>query len=348
MLPKSAPNNKLVSCFNNTTAAYKFYWFLSLIEEVENKHYVLQKQDLFAGMIANSWYTVNYFNISLGKQDQLQRAIKQIIEIEDLSIDEKKPIIIETLKKSQSSQIKKILNHFDAEVPHLFLSPWFPELKGNKKEIYRQSQDSDGTCLYSLNEQEVKITPEWIPYLSENSGILKNFCYWHLSLYLQKHNPNVPDIANKIIKPPIRSSLMRQRKEFWDIVIKHTGPIQCIYTGKILTDDYAIEHFIPYAFVSHDLIWNLIPADRSFNSKKCDKLPPTEKYFNAYFEIQERGLKTILEHHPDSRFLEHYLTFIPDLNSVHSMSKEALKERFKNNIQPLITIASSNGFQFMV
>ncbi|WP_367268579.1 HNH endonuclease domain-containing protein [uncultured Pedobacter sp.] len=36
---------------------------------------------------------------------------------------------------------------------------------------------------------------------------------------------------------------------------------------------FAVEHFIPYAFVSHDLIWNLIPADPSFNSRKNNKLP---------------------------------------------------------------------------
>ncbi|PTT02579.1 hypothetical protein DBR11_04415, partial [Pedobacter sp. HMWF019] len=346
-LPNKEPNNLLSSCFNNTAAAYKFYWFLSLIEEVEKGNHFLKKLDLFAGMIANSWYTVNYFNISLGKQDQLQRAIKQIITIESLSIDEKKSVIIDALKRSLSPEIKKILNHFDAEVPHRFLSPWFPNFKGNRKEIYHLSQDFQNNCLYAVNEQDVKINPEWIPYLIQNSGVLKAFCYWHLSLYLQKHNPNVPDIPNKLIKPPRRNSLIKHRKEFWDIVIKHTGPIQCIYTGKTLTDDYAVEHFIPYAFVSHDLIWNLIPADKSFNSSKCDKLPPMDKYFDAYFEIQERGLKTILENRHDSKFLEHYLTFIPDLGSLHNMSRESLKERFKDNIQPLVTIASNNGFEFM-
>ena len=49
--------------------------------------------------------------------------------------------------------------------------------------------------------------------------------------------------------------------------------------------DYAVEHFLPYAFVSHDLMWNLIPADRSFNSSKSDKLPPLERYFEPYYDI---------------------------------------------------------------
>ncbi|WP_285056633.1 HNH endonuclease domain-containing protein [Pedobacter ginsengisoli] len=124
---------------------------------------------------------------------------------------------------------------------------------------------------------------------------MKSFCYWHLSLYLQKHNPNVPDIPNKLIKPPQRNGLTKQRKDFWDLVIHHNGPVNCIYTQKKLTiGDYAVEHFVPYAFVSHDLLWNLIPADKSFNSSKCDKLPSMAHHFDLYFDMQVLGLKTVI------------------------------------------------------
>uniref|UniRef100_UPI0040483A9D HNH endonuclease domain-containing protein n=1 Tax=Mariniflexile sp. TaxID=1979402 RepID=UPI0040483A9D len=52
------------------------------------------------------------------------------------------------------------------------------------------------------------------------------------------------------------------------------GSVDCIYTGeKLIKGNYAVEHFIPYSFVSHDLIWNLIPADKSFNSSKSNRLP---------------------------------------------------------------------------
>ena len=47
-----------------------------------------------------------------------------------------------------------------------------------------------------------------------------------------------------------------------------------------------MEHFIPYSFVSHDLIWNLIPADKKFNNSKSDKLPSLNKYFEPFFILQ--------------------------------------------------------------
>nr|WP_238383860.1 HNH endonuclease domain-containing protein [Olivibacter domesticus] len=32
-----------------------------------------------------------------------------------------------------------------------------------------------------------------------------------------------------------------------------------------------MERFIPYSFVSHDQIWNLIPSNNSFNISKSNK-----------------------------------------------------------------------------
>jgi hypothetical protein len=41
-------------------------------------------------MISNAWFTVNYFNVSFGKQDIIQDAIRSINTIESISIDEKR------------------------------------------------------------------------------------------------------------------------------------------------------------------------------------------------------------------------------------------------------------------
>lgn len=338
----------LASSLNDTSAAYKFYWLISLLEEVEREHYVIKKHDLFAGMIANSWYTINYFKLSFGKQDKLGRAVEQILINEGLHIDEKKLQIKNVLKSTRHPGTIKALRYFDGEVPHRFLSPWFSKDKGNKKEVYASSKSFKNGSIYAVNEHEIIINPKWITYLFHNSGILKQFCYWKLSLYLQKHNPNVPDIPNKLIREPKRKNLNKQRKEFWDIVINHHGSLNCIYTKKLLTvGNYVVEHFIPYAFVSHDLMWNLIPADKSFNSRKGDKLPPFDEYFEAYYNLQLIALQTISTLLPKNKFLQDYLSIIPDLNLMN-VDKASMKALFKNNIQPLIAIAGNNGFEYML
>lgn len=350
MLPShsSLPIHLLAASFNHTSATYKFYWFLALLDEIEKGNTRIPKQHLFAQMIAHSWYTVNYFHISFGVQDKLERAIQNIKVLEGLAIDEKKSQIANTLIKSTQPATVQYLRYFDGEVPYRFLSPWYPSLKGNKKEIYLASQQYINTSLYAVNEKEVIINPQWLPYLQEHTGILKSFCYWHLSLYMQKHNPNVPDIPNKLIKPAKRNTLLKQRKEFWDVVIDRAGEVNCIYTHKTLqVGTYAVEHFLPFAFVSHDLVWNLIPADPVFNSSKSDKLPSIDLHFDAFYQLQKTALFTLLDHKPDSHFLQDYLTFLPDLQIVKQMEDGLLKEKFRNNIQPLVTIAANNGFEYL-
>jgi hypothetical protein len=220
------------------------------------------------------------------------------------------------------------------------LSPWFQ--KKDRNEIYEVSKSFSENCLYALHEDEIEINPNWHNYLTSNARVLKDFCLWNLVMFLQGKNPNVPDIANKLIKPGVRNSLVKQRTQFWDIVLNELGTVKCIYTGENLTvGNYAVEHFIPYSFVSHDLIWNLIPANKSFNSSKSDKLPSLEKYFNPFFVLQKSAIEIMKHKNPKSKLLEDYLTIFPDLNENISI------EKFRDRIQPLITIASNNGFEFL-
>lgn len=345
-LKNGLPINLLAACFNKTSATYKFYWLLSILQSVEVGKTEISKRDLFARMISNAWFTVNYFHVSFGKQDKLQRAIEVLKDIESLRIDDEEEKIFQKLSITKNRNSLKHLQYFNSQVPHWFLSPWFPHM--NRAEIYKESRNYRGKCLYALFNEKITINPEWKNYLNENSKVLKDFCYWNLAIFLQTKNPNVPDIPNKLIKPAIRSSLTKQRIGFWDIVLKELGFVYCIYTGNKLTiGNYAVEHFVPYSFVSHDLIWNLIPADKSFNSTKSDKLPKLEKYFNPFFSLQKTAIKIISMKSPKNKFLEDYLTIFSDLGELYNLSENLTRQKFKEQLQPLITIASNNGFEFL-
>ena len=335
---KDLPIGILAGCFGNTVATYKFYWFLSLIEAVENGKTTIDKKEIFIKMIANAWYTINYFKVSFGKADKFEEVIIKIKNLEKLDIDLERNAIEKRLLTNSSSEAEKLLKHFDKNVPHWFLSGWFKNK--TEKEIYQLSQQFDNQCLYALHKDKIEINPDWVSYLKNNAGILKAFCFWHLSLFLQVRNPNVPDIPNKLIKSAKRGSLNNQRKHFWNIVFEELNEIECIYTGKKLTiDKYAVEHFIPYSFVSHDLVWNLIPADTSFNSSKSNKLPQLKKHFDGFYKLQEIGFE-IVKKHPSSKLIfEDYLMLFP--NQIWD------KTRLEETIQPLITIAHNNGFKYL-
>ena len=212
------PVNLLSACFNNTSATYKYYWFLSIIQSVEEDKTVIPKKELFARMISNAWYTVNYFHVSFGKQDKLQRAIELVKDFESLTIDAARAIIFKRLSATNNAMSLRELRYFDKQVPHWFLSPWFPKM--NKTEIYNASRYFENQCLYSLMEDHIVINANWITYLLANAKLLKDFCYWNLALFLQTKNPNVPGIPGKLVKPAIRNSLTNQRINYWDIVLR--------------------------------------------------------------------------------------------------------------------------------
>ena len=340
------PVNLLAASFNNTSATYKFYWFLSIIQSIESGQTRILKRDLFAQMISNAWYTVNYFHVSFGQQDKLQRAIESIRDFESLTIDADRNNIFKTLSSTKNPNTISQLRYFNNQVPHWFLSPWFQGM--SKSEIYSASKNIANKSIYALIDDEIEINSEWRNYIYNNSKVLKDFCYWNLAIFLQSKNPNVPDIPNKLIKPAVRGSLTKQRTKFWDIVLTELGSINCIYTDKKLTKgNYAVEHFIPYNFVSHDLIWNLIPADKTFNSSKSDKLPPIDRYFKPFFNLQKTAIEIVREKAPNNQFLEDYLTIFSDLDEVGSLPINFTMEKFKERIQPLITIAANNGFEYL-
>lgn len=195
-----------------------------------------------------------------------------------------------------------------------------------------------------LHDSHIELNPRWKTYLQNNARILKDFCFWNLALFLQTRNPNVPDIPGKLFQPPFRGALQNQRKNYWDIVFKELGSVECIFTNNRLTlDKYALDHFIPHAFVSHNLIWNLIPIDVNFNAFKSDKLPSVAQHFDKFYNLQKLAYGIISHKNPQNKLLEEYLPLLPNINSPSGFEYD----RYKENIQPLITIAQNNGFEHL-
>jgi hypothetical protein len=239
---------------------------------------------------------------------------------------------------STNKETIKELNHFDHNVPFKFLSPWLGA--HNERLMYQLSQENYNYPPYSLYKDCILMQPDWMDYFQRNAGVLKDFCYWNLALYLQSKNPNVPDLPNKLKRPDKRGSLLKHKKDFWDLVITELGSVDCIYTGKkLITGTYAVEHFVPFQYVAHDLMWNLVPADPNFNSMKSDKLPRLDSYFDNFFDVQKEGVKIVKKMNPKNKFLEDYLSIFPTL--------DFSKEKYRETIEPMLMIASNNGFRYM-
>lgn len=340
----------LTRIFKNTSATYKFYWFMGILDLYVKKDMMrMNIWDIMVEMVANAWYPVSYFRLSFGKSDSLCDAIISLQEVHQLPMN----INLNELRKwlhshKNDSQVRQTLSFLPKNVPYWFMRPWIDI--ADTKEIMRRSQSLENNCLYKLTKDDdtiwVGLNPRWLPYLKENYVILKDYAYWNLSSFLQVRNPNVPNIINKLVKVENRQALTRQRN-YWDFVLEHNDEQKCIYTDKPITvGNYDLDHFIPWSFVSHNLLWNLIPADGSVNSSKSDRLPDLNRYLLKLACTQQKAVSICLsENYRGQDILEDYISLGCTPQELIQMDNTTLHNCFARTFNPLSQIALNMGFE---
>lgn len=340
---------KLGNVFANTTATYKYYWFLSILDMyVKKGKEQMVIWEIISDMVASAWYPIHYFRLSFGKLDSFAKQIRAIRDVTNLPIDmDKDDLVREIIEYHDQTEMKKHLRIFTQNVPFRFLRPWINT--SDDREMAKRSETFENGCLYSLNrcnsDWVIKINPEWHDYLTNNYEVLKGFAYWNLANFVQARNPNVPNITGKLIKPLTRNTLSSQHK-LWDKVIESLGGIQCIYTDKSLNaGDYDLDHFIPWSFVAHDQLWNLIPSDPTVNSSKGNKLPDLDRYLSKLAQYHQKAVSVIYGLNPSDKLLEDYCAIIDTPSDLINMDLETLLSKFRKTFCPLFQIASNMGFE---
>lgn len=340
--------NCLARIFTNTVATYKFFWFISIMQiHTKNGCRRIDVWDIVIRMVANAWYPIHYFRLSFGKSDSLFNIVMELQRITQIPIDANAQTIIDALTgRKEERQIKRLLNILTLNVPYRFLRPWI-DTSDDRDMIFR-SQKLENGCLYSLYKERgefyIILNQTWDTYLYKNYNILVDFAYWNLTLFLQIRNPNVPAIPNKLIRPEVRNSLTKQHN-YWDMVMSIGGPIHCIYTNKKLyPNSYDLDHFIPWSFVTHDLLWNLIPSDGSINSSKNNKLPDLDFYLPKLSSLQHHSLKLIIKEGKELKILEDFLSLGYTPRELAEMNENHFFEIYKSTFNPLNQIALNMGF----
>ena len=362
---KNLPISHLAATFQRSrvTNSYKYYWFLAILQCLEKRHFktqVLDIQDIIIQMLANVWYPIHFYRLSFGKQDKLANAVLAIKNLSHgtLQADSKQSEIVAFLEtKTNDKAFQREISFFNKYVPYRFLSTWFSEeLKGQKdrspaREIALASlanlhfADSEKMSFYRfLNENKsIEIHEVWLEYIVKNFAILEGFCFWHLIQYLQKNNPNVPNIADKLFAPQIRK--LSKATKFWKDYLNDKKQVSCIYSAQIISlQDLSIDHFLPWSFVAHDQLWNLIPTTKAVNSSKNNSLPKLDIYFDAFAKLQfeaflwhfEKGKPKVLE--------DYSLLFRKEESDIARLSPRQFQQHLSEHISPLMQIASNLGF----
>ena len=100
---------RLSSVFSKTSASYKYFWFISILDLfcLEHKSKI-PMQEIIATIIANAWYSIHYFKLSFGRTDSLYQAVIDLQKITSLPIDSS----INSSKSNRIPSLSKFLPSF--------------------------------------------------------------------------------------------------------------------------------------------------------------------------------------------------------------------------------------------
>jgi hypothetical protein len=322
-------------------------------------------KEIVVEMLSNAWYPHTYFKLSFGTQDKIAQ------KLDSLTLEITEPILkfTDTDKKLlrttiASQDLRDLTTYFKRYVPFRLIAPFLDaELKaanvskgrGNdlekaipaiadqyfylQKPLYKFDQKDYNKC------EAIFIHSDWASYLEKHDAIIRGWASWEWVKYMQQCNPNTPNIVSKIFMPQQRGSLSPQTK-YWKQVLA-VQPISCIYSGQLLdSKNISLDHYLPWSFVAHDQLWNLIPTHPSVNSSKSNKLP-SESYFNDFVKLQHFGLIAayqILSYQRWLKAVESYVSELKMSDAEDLLEINKLRKAYELTINPLVSLATIQGF----
>lgn len=343
--------------FRNKATSYKYLFFLSLLTLLKDRDFEIDDgislRDIEIEMLVTAWYPNVFSKLSFGIQDKIASVWERIP-----NFDHDKNFLSKT-------GLKKLRKHVDVSreksdyglmryVSKRILRPFFDaETSGSEQGVDQKIVELAAKHfrkrrpLYRFDDARkcIFLHPDWIAYLQQHQTIIEGWALWHWADYMQRRNPSIPAVTQKLFPPdPQRGNPDVQRK-FWKQVISKKN-IQCIYTGKDLNSDYALDHFLPWKFVAHNQLWNLIPVDPQANSSKRDWLP-SEKYIDCLAKTQCNALsiaRDIFSNNEWKKKVEPYITDLHIEKPEHTLDFEILRFAYRRTLEPLMSIAEQQGF----
>jgi hypothetical protein len=346
---------KLTTVFADTTNSYKFYWLLAILDGLsESETNLLPLRELSLRMVASVWYPLDYFKLSFGKQDGF-RPIADFVS-QQLTVNNRPtaPSLFvqlgQALQPETLAQLHKLVGVPLHWVPYRFIRPFFaletrslPDPKVNTRVAELASQST--RAPYQFVGNAIEVHPNWANYLRRHRGILSGFMHWHLVRFLQKHNPNVIGLSEKLEKPAVR--LLNTASKFWKEYVAATPGLTCIYSGQPLTlANISLDHFLPWSYVAHDQLWNIIPTPKAVNSAKNDWLPSVDLYFEAYARLQFEGFQFHVAQGHRKLLEDYHVFFAQGLDALQQQPFGWFREQLKRQVLPQLQTAQNLGFSY--
>lgn len=138
---------------------------------------------------------------------------------------------------------------------------------------------------------------------------------------------------------------MTEQRKFWSFVMQKQQGVESLYTGEILHEMKGcdLDHFIPWSFVAHNRLWNLIPVEKNVNCSKNDRLPELV-LLPKMAEIQRRAIHTFIDFGGKEKSLADFCDLGIDTRTLLSLNDQEFLNLYSNTFTPMRQIAVNMGF----
>lgn len=367
-------NNKIGSLIfsrlldeDKVVASYKMYWLLGILDEASVGNVEIEFKKIIARMIVYAWYPQRQYKLSFGVFDNLKKPINYVAERYKFSPNCNEAELLAFLYNNiEDKELLKMMKELTFHVPYRLLSPFFTDKlhkvkDSSKNNLITELSLHSEECLYKIikdKENRIIINECWIDYLKNNYKVIKAWIYYKLVCFIQKRNPNVPAIVFKLEAPKNRK--LSKATKLWKKIIA-AKEVADIYTGKKFTENnfaeygvLSIDHFIPWSFVLHDEMWNLVPTFKNINSAKSNSLLDYNKYIKKFCSAQYKAFSYLCDSKAKSstekNAIEEYANMLK-IDNPYEYSKYSTQYKFDESIRqcisPLYQIALNQGFEII-
>lgn len=332
---------------NHTANSYKILWLASIIKRIQHHQSLITFESIVFDMIIDSYDYISLYHLKYGGSDIIPSIINEYSS-------KTKVEFIQAIKSDK--HFNKKASSLSKYVPYRLLTSFFKdELRGlsdgekNLQILYLSKHDTE--CFYTIDEhsQRVFIHPAWKQYVLDNIPIIQAWIDYKLIMFLQRRNPSIPNIPFKV-NPINRKNLTKQTK-LWNKAITINPALafdlylDCHFNEQTMSKHggFSLDHFIPYSFVMHNELWNLVPIHKNINSLKSNRLPQ-QQFIPKYIRLQYDFFIT-LRAFGNPKDMEDYLSLTSSLNTnILEWDQDTFTNLVHDSTNSLYKIAYNHGY----
>lgn len=358
---------------NSPSYCYKFYWLEAIVQLISANKTEAAYDEIINKMISNAWYPVLEYHIHLsgiyGKdiiKDNLERAVLRLQKLSQLANNASDIEIINKLHEfSEDKELRFYKKELTKNVPYKALSGFanrgsekinLDSSAGRLRAYYNKLSQSEILLPYTFNDDKglkrvITFNDGWIQMIRDNTVNVLGWIQLEKVKWLQNNNPEVPGLVYKLAPADEKMRKLTNARKLWDAVLEVKPIVDVFKNEPIDAEKYDLDHFIPWSFVMNDELWNLMPMDSSWNSKKNNKLPKWDLFFDQFADNQF-DLYELLYEKPEIYKL-YEACYRDNLHSIWANrelyckgnSKEEFHKILGKNMRPVYDSARRQGYE---